>query len=76
MSMFITKPKKYLTRHYACYYCSCTGFIPIKQLFFRLFSWEIKFKKKKTCFACSGKGFVNSYQVYGVENKYRSYLEH
>ena len=76
MTMFITKPNKYLIRHYACYYCSCTGFLPIKKLFFKLFNWEIKLKKKKICFACSGKGFVNSYQIHGIENNYRSYLKH
>ena len=76
LTMFVTKPKKYHIRRYACYHCSCTGFRPIKRHFFKIFNWEIKIKKKEICYSCSGRGFVNSYQIIGAENDYRSYLNH
>ena len=76
MTMFVTKPKKELMRVYPCYQCSCTGFRPVKRLFFKVLNWEVKIKKKEICYSCSGKGIINSYRVFGTEYNLRSFLEH
>lgn len=65
------------TRHLACYNCECTGYYNKKSIFLKLFSWEIKLKKKAICHYCSGRGFVTSTQkIFFGHNDYRSFLDH